>query len=390
LDAVVVGEIAGGDAVNYTLSTTATEFSGVAGSPYAIAVNLGANANYNVTTVDGAMTIDAALVSVTANNKAKTYGDVNPALDAAVVGEVAGGDAVEYTLSTTATQFSGVAGSPYAIAVSLGSNPNYNVTTFDGAMTIDAALVSVTANNKARTYGDVNPALDAAVVGEVAGGDAVEYTLSTTATQFSGVAGSPYAIAVSLGSNPNYNVTTVDGAMTIDAALATVTANNKAKTYGDVNPALDATVVGEIAGGDAVNYTLSTTATQFSGVAGSPYAIAVNLGANANYNVTPVDGAMTIDAALATVTANNKAKTYGDVNPALDAVVVGEIAGGDAVNYTLSTTATQFSGVAGSPYAIAVSLGANAELQRHDERRRDDDRRGTRHGDRQQQAQDLR
>jgi hypothetical protein len=27
--------------------------------------------------------------------------------------------------------------------------------------------------------------------------------------------------------------------MTIDAALATVTANNKAKTYGDVNPALE-------------------------------------------------------------------------------------------------------------------------------------------------------
>jgi ABC-type Fe3+ transport system substrate-binding protein len=143
--------------------------------------------------------------------------------------------------------------------------------------------------------------------------------------------------------------------MTIDAALATVTANNKAKTYGDVNPALDAVVVGEIAGGDVVNYTLSTTATQFSGVAGSPYAIAVSLGANANYNVTTSDGAMTIDAALATVTANNKAKTYGDVNPALDAVVVGEIAGGDAVNYTLSTTATQFSGVAGSPYAIAVT-----------------------------------
>jgi hypothetical protein len=58
--------------------------------------------------------------------------------------------------------------------------------------------------------------------------------------------------------------------MTIDAALATVTANNKAKTYGDVNPPVDATVVGEIAGGDAVNYTLSTTATQFSGVTGSP------------------------------------------------------------------------------------------------------------------------
>jgi hypothetical protein len=142
--------------------------------------------------------------------------------------------------------------------------------------------------------------------------------------------------------------------------------------------------------GDAVNYTLSTTATQFSGVAGSPYAIAVNLGANANYNVTPVDGAMTIDAALATVTANNKTKTYGDVNPALDAVVVGEIAGGDVVNYTLSTAATQFSGVRGQPLRDRGQPRRERELQRHDGRRRDDDRRGTGHGNCQQQGQDLR
>ena len=117
----------------------------------------------------------------------------------------------------------------------------------------------------------MNPALDATVVGEVPGGDLIDYTLATTALQFSSVTGSPYPITVTLGSNPNYNVTPANGSLTINAKAATVTANDKTKTYGEVNPALDATVVGEVPGGDLINYTLATTALQFSSVAGSPY-----------------------------------------------------------------------------------------------------------------------
>ena len=42
-----------------------------------------------------------------------------------------------------------------------------------------------------------------------------------------------------------------------------MTANAKSKTYGDVNPALTATVTGTV-NGDVLNYTLATTALQFS------------------------------------------------------------------------------------------------------------------------------
>jgi hypothetical protein len=49
-----------------------------------------------------------------------------------------------------------------------------------------------------------------------------------------------------------------------------LTADNKTKVYGTVNPPLTATVVGQVVGGDALNYTLATTATQFSSMAGNP------------------------------------------------------------------------------------------------------------------------
>ena len=46
---------------------------------------------------------------------------------------------------------------------------------------------------------------------------------------------------------------------------------------------------------------------------------------------------------MATVTANAKSKTYGDDNPALEAVVTGTV-NGDTLDYSLATTAVQILG----------------------------------------------
>src|SRR5438046_8840891 len=94
--------------------------------------------------------------------------------------------------------------------------------------------------------------------------------LATSAMQFSNVG--PYAITVTLGSNPNYNVTKTDGTLTVDAKDASVTADNKMKTYGAANPTLTATVTGTV-NGDTLDYTLATVATQFANV--GPYALTV-------------------------------------------------------------------------------------------------------------------
>src|SRR5206468_6063184 len=253
--------------------------------------------------------------------------------------------------ATAATQFSNVG--TYTITVSLGANPNYNVTATNGTLAINKKDASVTADDKSKTYGDANPTLTATVVGQVAGGDAIDYTLSTAATQFSNVG--TYTITVTLGANPNYNVTATNGTLAINKKDASVTADDKSKTYGDANPMLTATVVGQVAGGDSIDYTLATAATQFSN--GGTYTITVSLGANPNYNVTATNGTLAINKKDASVTADDKSKTYGDANPMLTATVVGQVAGGDSIDYTLSTAATQFSNV--GTYAITVSLGAN-------------------------------
>lgn len=174
---------------------------------------------------------------------------------------------------------------------------NYNDQSGNVGIVLIRAEATVTANPKSKTYGQANPVLDAVVVGEVAGGDAVAYSLSTTAQALSGVGS--YPITVTLGNNPNYSVTATDSALTVGAAVATVTANPKSKTYGEDNPVLDATVTGSV-NGDAIDYTLSTGAEKFSHV--GDYWITVNPGTNPNYAVNAVNGVLTVTPASLDVT----------------------------------------------------------------------------------------
>ena len=64
-----------------------------------------------------------------------------------------------------------------------------------------------------------------------------------------------YAITVALGENTNYDVTVTNGTFTITKRAASVIAADKAKSYGDADPALTATANGAV--NDALNYTLS-------------------------------------------------------------------------------------------------------------------------------------
>jgi hypothetical protein len=331
--------------LDYSLATTAVKFSNV--GDYTITVTLGSNPNYNVTKTDGNLHISPKDASVTADNKAKTYGDDNPTLTATVTGTV-NGDTLSYSLATTAVKFSSVG--DYPITVTLGSNPNYTVSKTDGNLHIDPKAASVAAGDKGKTYGDDNPTLTATITGMV-NGDALNYSLSTTAVKFSSVGA--YPITVTLGSNPNYTVSKTDGNLHINPKAASVAADDKGKTYGDDNPTLTATITGTV-NGDTLNYSLATTAVKFSNV--DDYTITVTLGSNPNYTVSKTDGNLHINPKASSVGADNKAKTYGDPNPALTATVTGTV-NGDTLNYSLSTTAAQCSNV--GPYAITVTLGSN-------------------------------
>src|SRR4029077_10802891 len=180
----------------------------------------------------------------------------------------------------------------------LGSNPNYNVTKTNGNLHISPKDASVTADNKNKQYGDGNPSLTATVVGGAAGGDTINYTLSTTALKFSNVG--DYPITGTLGSNPNYNVTKTNGTLTVNKKAISYIIGNDSHDYGstanlaaDLGSTFDTGVNGEnlgIAYSSTGNTTTANVGTyDITGV------VSDGTGLASNYMVTLTKGTLTVN-----------------------------------------------------------------------------------------------
>jgi len=163
---------------------------------YTVTATLAADSNYNsATSSPTAFNISPAPASVTADAKTKTYGTGNPPLTATVVGQVIGGDTINYSLNTDAGQYSAVGVSN--IMVTLGGNPNYNVSATNGTLTISQANTFVGASSSENPSGFK---------------DTVSYTATlpadaTGSVVFSSTNGAFSTNAVSSGSATSFSIT---------------------------------------------------------------------------------------------------------------------------------------------------------------------------------------
>ncbi len=344
---------------------------GNSGNNYAI--------NY-VTNATGVIT--AAPLTVTANNQAKTYGQTVTfagtefSTSGLQNGETVGSAALA---SAGAANTAHVAGSPYAITVSSATGGtftagNYSITYAPGALTVNQAALTVTANNQTKTYGQtVTFAGTEFTTSALQNGEAVSSVslASVGAVNTAHVAGSPYAITASsatgAGFTPgDYNINYVPGALTVNPAALTVTANSQAKTYGQtVTFAGTEFTTTALQNGEAVSSVslVSTGAVNTAHVAGSPYAITASSATGAgftpgDYNINYVPGALTVNPAALTVTANSQAKTYGQtVTFAGTEFTTAGLKNSETVGSATLTSAgaVNTAQVAGSPYAITAS-----------------------------------
>ncbi|MBR0505236.1 MAG: hypothetical protein IJJ84_07495 [Kiritimatiellae bacterium] len=262
------------------------------------------------------MTVDAG--------QKKVYGDADPTLTATVEGAKQG-DTIAYTLSREAGEAVGT----YAITATAGENPNYTVTVEGGTFEITAAAVTVTADNKSKTYGDEDPELTATVEGAKEGAT-IAYTLSRAEGENAG----EYAITVTVTDDAGYDVTVVGGTFTVEPRTVTVTAEDKSKVAGNADPELTATVEG-LLGDDTVVYELSREAGETAG----EYAITpTGEAAQGNYTVSYVAGTLTIGGAVAKVTYVDGGETVVRGNYATLAEAVGEIVEGDTITLLADVT----------------------------------------------------
>lgn len=339
------GDTAGVINTQATAATAATATSGVGG--YAITASGASDNNYNFTYTDGTLTINKATLTATAANAAREYGDANPAIGVTYSGFKNGEtSAVINTLATggsaaTATTNVGT----IATTASGASDDNYDFTYVDGTLTITKAMLTATANNATRIYGDANPSIGVSYSGFKNGETfAVIDTLAsgaTAATVLTDVG--TIATTASGASDNNYDFTYADGSLTIGKATLTATAGNATRLYGDANPAIGVTYSGfKNSQTSSVIDTLATgaaAATASTGV--GTYATTASGASDGNYDFIYTDGVLTINKATLTATAANVSREYGDANPVIGVTYSGFKNGEtDAVIDTAATGAT--------------------------------------------------
>src|SRR5439155_23997932 len=101
------------------------------------------------------LTVTKASLTVTADDKTKTYGAGNPALTVSYAGFVNGDTAASLggtlNVTTTATAASAVGG--YPITATGQTSGNYTIGYLAGTLTVTKASLTITADNKTKTYG---------------------------------------------------------------------------------------------------------------------------------------------------------------------------------------------------------------------------------------------
>ena len=273
-------------------------------------------------------------LTVTADNKTRVYGAVNPEFTSTITGFVVD-DGVTDTLTTAglggepgltslATATSTVLGSPHAItptAGNLASSAGYAFGFVDGSLTITPAALTLGGTrvyNGLTAYAGSNLTATGVngetftMLGNGTSGNLASANVQTGSTLAS-LAGLTLGTGSGGGLSSNYNALSTGGSsVNVTAANLTVTADNKSRLYGAANPALSTTVSGFVNGetaGTAAGFTGAANATTAAG-ATTPVGTAVitagagNLAAT-NYTFTHlVDGTLTINPAAPTVNPN--------------------------------------------------------------------------------------
>jgi hypothetical protein len=282
----VNGDTAASLGTPVTLGTTASASSPV--GIYPITASGAVGTNYSISYMAGTLTVTTAPLTITANSTNKVYGAALPVFTASYSGFVNGDTAASLgtpvTLGTTASASSPVG--TYPITASSAVGTNYFITHVNGTLTVTPGVITITADDKSKAFGQALPVFTATYSGFVLSQGTNDLTglasVTTTATATSNVGA--YPITASGATSTNYTFSYVGGTLTITQSLSS------GAVVSSANPAVPGT-----------NVTFSMTVNAVAPGAGTPTG-------TVNFRIDGgILGAGTLFGGVATFTTNNLA-----------------------------------------------------------------------------------
>jgi hypothetical protein len=276
--------------------------------------------------VTGLFTIGKAELTITANDATKTYGDTVSfaGTEFTQSGLVDGDTIISVTLASDGAAAAATVITPgptYAIAPSAAQGSgldNYDITYQDGTLTVNKKPLTITAKDAVKVYGtDMTFAGTEFTSSGLEEWDSItSVVLSSSGTQASAVV-AQYDIApfeVHGSGLANYDITCVNGTLTVNKKNLAITANNETKTYGQtlIFAGTEFSSAGLCADDSITSVTLASLGAPISAHA-AIYSIvpsaAVGTGLD-NYTITYNSGLLTVGKATATILFGNLTQTY--------------------------------------------------------------------------------
>ena len=267
-----------------------------------------AEANYIVLVAAKSPGTDSGLVTITAKDYIREYGDTNPVFDYKAEG--AGLDG-EPEIICDAIETSSVG--TYDILVKQGSVKNYNVEYVGGTLTITKAPLNIAAGIYTKKQGEKMPELTLSYTGFK--NDESKEVLSklpeVTCDADEDSEPGEYPVFVSGAEAQNYDINYTNGKLVIlEAEPVKITAKSYKREYGETNPVFEYTTEGADLDGEP-EIICEATPTSTVGF----YDIVVQQGTVKNYKVEYVAGRLTVTKAPLKVSVGNYSREEGQENP---------------------------------------------------------------------------
>ncbi|OCL86713.1 MBG domain-containing protein [Arcobacter porcinus] len=289
-------------------------------------------ANYDITLLDGSLTIKKADLFFEANNETKTY-DGSLYHDGNGVTYLSGlqGSDSYATVINGSLIYGGNAQNAknvgtYTITASGYTADNYNIYIADGSLVINPATLTVKANDDSKTYNSLaysggNGVTYSGFVGD----DTFTNALNVSALTYGGnsqgaIDANNYAITPSgiVANNGNYIITYVDGNLEVKKAALIVKADDHHTPYTGTahnNPLEHTVTFSGFVNGETSSVLGGTLGFDFAGADSTVtnagvYSMLPKGLISTNYDISYETGILEIDKVKVTVTSNNATETY--------------------------------------------------------------------------------
>ena len=244
-------------------------------------------ANYNITYVNGTLTVTAVPLTITANSVAKTYGATVTFLgtEFVAVGLLNTDTVTSVTLTSAGAAATAAVGTyPIVPSAAVGTGlTNYTITYVNGTLTVNPAALTITANNAAKSYGQTLTFLgtEFVAVGLLNGNTVATVTLVSAGAPAAAVPGTyPIVPSAAVGTGlTNYTITYVNGTLTVSKARTATTITSSVP-----NPSIR---------GQIVTFSF-TVAPQFTGVPSGSVLLTASTGETCTGALTAGAGSCTI------------------------------------------------------------------------------------------------